>query len=178
MDKTILYIVADSRSGSTLLENILSKSPDIISVGELYHLKEHLDKTGPGHIWDWKCSCGEEFTDCPFWTKVFHELYKDGINEISSTIIVENPSLFSKIFRYKYLLENEANKRVIQLLESIYKAIFKIYSPNVIVDSSKNPAQGYCLYKELGYRVKIIYLKRNISAVALSKKRWWKKMEG
>ena len=48
---TVIYIIADRRSGSTLLENMLSKSEEIISVGELAMLKGHILKEGPGEMW-------------------------------------------------------------------------------------------------------------------------------
>jgi hypothetical protein len=45
---TIIYIMSDNRSGSTLLENILSKSDECFSVGELAMLKGHLLKIWSG----------------------------------------------------------------------------------------------------------------------------------
>ena len=54
---TVIYIISDRRSGSTLLENILSKSNETVSVGELAMLKGHILKEGPGEIWNWNCSC-------------------------------------------------------------------------------------------------------------------------
>ena len=47
---TVIYIISDRRSGSTLLENMLSKSEEIISVGELAMLKGHIYKEGPGRF--------------------------------------------------------------------------------------------------------------------------------
>ena len=45
---TVIYIISDRRSGSTLLENMLSKSEEIISVGELAMIRGHIYKEGPG----------------------------------------------------------------------------------------------------------------------------------
>lgn len=64
--------MSDSRSGSTLLENILSKSPEIISLGELHNLHSHLVKGPMGTITNWKCSCGIQVDQWDFWTDVLN----------------------------------------------------------------------------------------------------------
>src|SRR5690606_36893435 len=90
--KTIIYIMSDVRSGSTLLENILSNSPDIVSVGELHHLDSHLNKGKWGVTWDWKCSCGSEFSDCSFWSTVLENLKEKRLNKIEQTAVSKNRS--------------------------------------------------------------------------------------
>src|SRR5689334_5320337 len=72
----IIYIMADNRSGSTLLENILSKSDECFSVGELAMLKGHLLKEGHGENWNWKCSCGQPLDKCIFWSPIISETYQ------------------------------------------------------------------------------------------------------
>src|SRR5207237_7541437 len=64
---TVIYVMADVRSGSTLLENILSKSDETVSVGELALLKGHILHRGPGIKWNWNCSCGTPVMECSFW---------------------------------------------------------------------------------------------------------------
>src|SRR6476620_7183383 len=64
---TVIYVMADVRSGSTLLENILSKSGETVSVGELALLKGHILHQGPGIKWSWNCSCGTPVLECRFW---------------------------------------------------------------------------------------------------------------
>ena len=67
---TVIYVMSDVRSGSTLLENILSKSGESVSVGEMALLKNHIHRTGPGAKWNWNCSCGEPISACSFWSRV------------------------------------------------------------------------------------------------------------
>ena len=74
---TVIYIISDRRSGSTLLENILSKSIEIVSIGELAMLKGHIEKNGPGDLWNWNCSCGKTIMQCEFWSKVLQYIYND-----------------------------------------------------------------------------------------------------
>src|SRR5690242_9267801 len=75
--KTVIYVVSDRRSGSTLLENILSKSPQVTSLGELNTLKGHILKQGPGERWNWNCACGQPLTLCEFWSPILKNTYED-----------------------------------------------------------------------------------------------------
>ncbi len=128
-EKTILYIVSDIRSGSTLLENILSKSNEVVSVGELHHLDSYIHKGQVGATSGWICTCGQSFTDCNFWNSVKNEMKLSSIKDIKNTTInyVRNPD------------EDELSKQqeTLILLEQIYKAVFKVSKAHVIVDSSK-----------------------------------------
>ena len=163
-NNVIVYIVSDVRSGSTLLENIISKSKEVVSVGELHHLDSHLHKGKWGVTWNWNCSCGESFYNCEFWNGVFTKMDVLNINEIQNTEIkyTLNPTL-----------EEIRNKKTtLKLLDRIYKAIFEVSNVNVIVDSSKNPQQGISIYKNSQFVVKVIYLKRDIRAVTISKNKW------
>jgi hypothetical protein len=73
----VIYLISDRRSGSTLLENILSKSVETVSVGELAMLKGHIEKDGPGELWNWTCSCGQPIMQCEFWSEVLGNIYDD-----------------------------------------------------------------------------------------------------
>ena len=66
----LLYIASDVRSGSTLLDMLLGGHSQIEALGELQFLKSHVRREGTGYSWDWKCTCGADFTDCPFGPKL------------------------------------------------------------------------------------------------------------
>ncbi len=163
--------MSDVRSGSTLLENILSNAPNTISVGELHHLDSHLYKGRWGKTWNWNCSCGKSITDCEFWKKVLHNLEKKNI-KIEDTSIKHFRKNYDKTEKNKII---QHNSKTIKLINHIYTAIFKETNTNVIIDSSKHTDHGIMLYKNSDYKVKIIYLKRDIRAVVFSKARWAKK---
>ncbi len=59
----LVYILAASHSGSTLLAMLLSTHPEICTVGE-------LKATNLGDPQRYRCSCGAWITACPFWSKV------------------------------------------------------------------------------------------------------------
>ena len=55
----------------------------------------------------------------------------------------------------------------------MYNKIFEQTNKPFIVDSSKDPLQALCIYKsERNYDVKIIWLKRDLRAIAVSKIKW------
>jgi len=179
---TVIYIISDRRSGSTLLENILSKSPEVTSVGELAMLKGHVLKQGPGERWDWNCSCGVSITHCDFWQSIL----KDGVEKNCSSFntniewnfkskrlfaVAAFPSIFKK--RLFNIISSKRNGNVAATLNNIYNKIFEQTGRPFIVDSSKDPLQALSIYKsERDYDVKIIWLKRDLRAIAVSKSKW------
>jgi len=165
---TVIYILSNQRSGSTLLENILSKSPQMTSVGELFLLDGHIHKRGPGYAWDWNCSCDKSFTECDFWDKVFEKLQINDPKEIQNTKILPPNGKNSKSIK-------STNDETKSLINKIYAAVSKISGNNIIVDSSKEPFNGTNLYFNSPYNFKFIYLKRDLRAVTISKYKWRKK---
>lgn len=61
---TVLYISGIGRSGSTLLNDLVSQHKDVVSVGEVTRL---LDR---GLVDNQLCGCGQHFSDCSLWTDV------------------------------------------------------------------------------------------------------------
>jgi hypothetical protein len=63
----LVYILAASHSGSTLLAMLLGSHPDICTVGE-------LKATNLGNVEGYRCSCRELIRKCPFWAGITHDL--------------------------------------------------------------------------------------------------------
>lgn len=161
MNKTILYIISDVRSGSTMIENVLSKSDNIVSVGELHHLDSHIHKGKWGKTWGWKCSCGENIEKCDFWLSIVSELRMD-LSHIDKTQMTMSNS------------ENQ-NLKTAKLLNDIYTAIFSVKDCELIIDSSKKPFQGINIYRNSIHNVKFLFVTRDLRAIAISKNKWSKK---
>lgn len=180
--RTIIYVMSDKRSGSTLLENILSKSEETVSVGELALLKNHIFREGAGFRWDWNCSCGSPVKECVFWSKVLEGMNLDSpaFNTKIRWNFKSNRTLAGSILTqvFKGTLQNidkyKINADTIHTLYAIYRKIFDFTGKNFIIDSSKNPVQAYMLYrhKPADIDVKIIGLKRDLRAIAASKRKW------
>ena len=179
---TVIYVMSDVRSGSTLLENILSKSAETVSVGEMALLKNHILRTGPGVRWNWNCSCGLPPVDCPFWSQALQNIsvsdphFNTAVQWNYRSKQMFAGSLFSSFIKNKLLKLNnkKVNQDTIKTNYELYRNIFKITGNKFIVDSSKSPVQAYLTYinKPSDFDVKIINLKRDIRAIAASKCKW------
>lgn len=178
----VIYIMADNRSGSTLLENMLSKSEQCFSVGELALLKGHLLKKGPGERWNWSCSCGKAFNDCSFWAKILvqtnaftSESFQTNSYTNMKNGVLNRISIFPSLFKSKLakIASAPKNLKVAQSIHSLYKLIAEQSGEKIIIDSSKNPIQALSIYKNRkDIRIKIIWLKRDLRAIAVSKQKW------
>lgn len=147
-----------------MLENILSKSNEVVSVGELHHLDSHLHKGKWGSSWNWKCSCGESFDSCKFWTKVFKDMNVLDFDDIKNTEV--------KYEKLSGAVEESKRQATLELLDRIYTSVFNTTGVKVVVDSSKRPLQGKAIYENSSFNVKILYLKRDLRAVVISKNKW------
>ncbi|PIB23023.1 hypothetical protein BFP75_11005 [Maribacter sp. 4G9] len=162
--------MSNQRSGSTLIENILSKSTEIISVGETYLLGGYLHKKGPGSAWDWNCSCGSNLNDCDFWKKIFNRLKLKDLEVIKNTKIIYPKGPDKELIK-------EENKHVATLMNNIYNAVFDITHCSILVDSSKEAYHGISLYRNSQFNFKFIYLKRDLRAVSISRQKWRRKYD-
>lgn len=69
----LVYILAASHSGSTLLAMLLGAHPDICTVGE-------LKATSLGDTDRYLCSCRQKIKQCPFWNSISRDMAKRGID--------------------------------------------------------------------------------------------------
>lgn len=67
----LVYILAASHSGSTLLALLLGRHPEICTVGE-------LKATSLGDPSRYRCSCGAPIRQCPFWASVAEAMGRRG----------------------------------------------------------------------------------------------------
>jgi hypothetical protein len=65
----LVYIGGYGHSGSTLLEYLMTASPQVIACGEVVNVRG----SHPGKR---KCSCGKPANTCPLWGPLFHQLVK------------------------------------------------------------------------------------------------------
>lgn len=61
----LIYVAGYSRSGSTLLDVVLSAHPDAVGIGEVTYLLD--DWSNPLRL----CTCGEPYGACDFWGNLF-----------------------------------------------------------------------------------------------------------
>jgi hypothetical protein len=177
---TVIYIISDRRSGSTLLENILSKSTETVSVGELAMLKGHILHQGPGEIWNWNCSCGQPVLQCTFWSKALRDMYDDHFESKISWPYKSSKALMAAIFpaiaknNLKQFLQTKKNRQTTEDLDALLREIANTSGKKFIVDASKDPLQGLALQACTHVDVKYIWLLRDLRAITFSKLKRWK----
>ncbi len=72
-----IYIAGIEHSGTTLTEQLLSSHPNVLSLGEINsffstsHMRNYMARWG-SHDDVSMCSCGEEWSNCTFWSERTH----------------------------------------------------------------------------------------------------------
>ncbi len=163
----VLYVGGCQRSGSTLLDRMVSQVSGHISTGEIVHLWSR------GLIADELCGCGERFSLCPFWSEV-GQLAFGGWGAIDAGEIVR---LQRRVDRNRYIIfmllpalsprYRRELARYVAILDRLYRAIQRV-GGGVVVDSSKHAATAFLLRRVPSVRLRIVHLVRDSRGVAFS----------
>jgi hypothetical protein len=166
----VVFITGAGRSGTTLLERVISTHDGFWSVGELHHIWERSFRENQ------LCGCGVPFHECPFW------------GEVSLAAFGVEPAEFDEaaVLRHKRSLQRKGHLPTLMLhperlgpsvldyaryLDRLYTMIFRVSGAQAIVDSSKEPRHGLILSALPGVRVHAVHLVRDPRAVAFSWRR-------
>lgn len=175
----LIYIASDVRSGSTLLDLMLGSHSEVSSVGEIQFLTDHFRRQGMGHSWDWKCTCGKDFNDCEFWSKInglVKEKTGDNISDRETWVRrVKQPFPYLTLpnFLFKRMCENKSSLSkgldASSFCWEVVDSISEQTGNTVVVDSSKNAEQFRYLYCWRPSSIKMIHLIRDGRGVVYSK---------
>jgi hypothetical protein len=175
----LVYVLAASHSGSTLLTMLLSAHPDLCSVGE-------LKAAVPGDVDEYSCSCGERIRRCGFWARVCAGMLRRGFDfdlagphvDLQSIGSAYVHRLLQPLHRGR-LLERardavlwlspawRAGYAVVQRrTAALVDTICEVSGPNIIVDSSKYALRLKYLLRNPALDVQIVRLVRDGRAVA------------
>ncbi len=162
----LVYIMGTGRSGTTILEILLSNSRDTISTGELTHVfRDGFQNNN-------NCSCAAKFSDCSFWSKV-----EQGLNFTDDSVkegLLLNRSLEWHHYFIPLFLGLHRKKRIDRYIEKQKLLLHQIRlkaQVKTIIDSSKYPGRALLLSKIFGQKVKIICLTRSPSGLLNSFKK-------
>lgn len=177
----LVYLLAASHSGSTLLAFLLGSHPEICSVGE-------LKLTHLGNVERYRCSCGEPILRCPFWTAVGDRLAAEGhALDFSSTptdFTTRADAWAKRLLRPLHrgpLLEGVRDAALV--LDPLWHphlartqganaalaaAVCSLARKPVIADSSKVGIRLKFLLRNPAFDVKVVRLVRDGRAVALT----------
>ncbi len=166
-----LYIVGDSRSGSTLLQHLLSLQEGVVALGEVHRLQKLVRAGEP-------CACSRPVGECPFWieTALYAGLSVD--NAQTSTAFQALRRWPAQVVAWTALrlgLEKPAREllrreqQVAVNCLALYKAAGELTGNQAVVDTSKDPAQFLHLYLANGDVVRPVLFVRDGRAVVWSK---------
>lgn len=180
MEPTVIYIMGDVRSGTTLIDYLLSCHPDAVSVGEMDNLNVYYCRTGDERFHHWQCSCNKYVQDCSFWSPIIKQVnFSDDFETklTSPAPKLKHISISSKLHREdvnkalndpKYV---EKGKQVAHHCWQLYRQVFEKSGKSIIVDSSKKGFQAYFLNKYREGNIRFVLIERELGAVAYSKLR-------
>jgi hypothetical protein len=165
---SVLYIGGCQRSGSTLLDRMMSQVPGYVSTGEVVHLWSR------GVDANELCGCGLPFLECPFWSEVGRRAF-GGWSEVD---VKEILALQRRVDRNRFIpymlfpVLSTRFRRDLQeysaRLERLYRAISEVSDGAVIVDSSKHASTAFLLRQVRSVRLRVIHLVRDSRGVAFS----------
>jgi len=160
--------MGDGRSGSTLLDSILSNIDNSISVGECHRFWTRFYEN------ESLCGCSDKIGNCTLWSMVDTEL-KDQFDWYDPSEFekrVREIQYYRNFKRIPSLLSTDEWLHFSEVVTTFYTAISNISEKKVIIDSSKSVSWAYMLQQLGDFDVRIIHLERNLTSVANS----WKKM--
>jgi hypothetical protein len=164
-DIRVVFILGYTRSGSTLLEQLLSMAPGTVAVGEMAYLWEQSVRNNS------YCGCGSKWTNCSFWKSILGDLPSPGFQKERSPDTGQFWAFFRDLVRTGRSSDNQHYEHFLKQIESIYLAINGQTGCSVIIDSSKRPFFGLAVSRTQGVSVTFIHLVRDSRGCAFS----WKK---
>ena len=161
MPKKIIYIAGYGRSGSTLLERLLSSHEQIVGIGEAKILFRLQDKG------NFLCACGQPTNACPFWSCVLDRFGPDNTANHENWIVQRRfepiQSLGRHLWRYRSRQRTQYKELMNHLMDSIATALPEYTS--YVIDSSKTShdcsLRPVALSKIAALDVRMIHLVRD-----------------
>lgn len=170
----VLYIAGPSRSGSTILSNILGEIDGFFNAGEL------ID------IWDrginGKCGCGNAMNGCNIWKKVMNASFNNA-ETIDLNEMIRQRDRYAHSYRLTGLSLIPGSKhrllkdtdRYRKCLNKLYGSIQSVVGSKIIIDSSKNTGYAFLLNSLPTIDLFVVHLVRDPRATAYS---WMRKKIG
>jgi len=158
----VVFIVGYTRSGSTLLERLLSIASGTVAVGEMAYLWEPEVRNNS------YCGCGIKWDCCPFWKRVLSAQQCLDFEKDRSPDVPQFWRFFGDLVRRRDSSDDAHYRRFLNQIESIYRAISEQTHQSIIVDSSKGPVFGLAVSRLPGASVTLIHLVRDSRGCAFS----------
>ena len=159
MKPSLIYIGGYGRSGSTLLDTLLSGLPNAWSGGELCWLFSEI-------VAGRRCSCGALLTECSFWTEVLERVRRSEswLGEVGAARLTEQMQRWDSLMGPK-------RRQYASLWRDTLSAIRDVSGAAIIVDSSKSTRKSTWrpdLLSSAGEAVGLLHLVRDPRQVMAS----------
>jgi hypothetical protein len=169
----VLYILGGSRTGSTIVDNVLNEVDGFFSGGEIRFLWERLLE---GRL----CGCRRPLADCPIWSGALKWAFafpEDSRIDVGEVADWQRESL--RIVRtFQVLRAVDGRTRASRSLQAfadvtqrLYRALFDVTGARVVVDSSKRASNAAMLGMLSDVEPYFLHLVRDPRAVAHSRQR-------
>lgn len=153
---SLIYLLGAGRSGTTLLATVLNNHPQIRTLGEMHQFLEHLKDNKP-------CSCGLPLANCDNWSPIVKQL------KFTKTEIRTNFQFTSDKEEHSnipgLLLLNKNQSKYLESQNLVFETIGTIHPEKWLLDSSKYIARYLLLKKSSKYKLKGIYMVRDVRGV-------------
>ena len=173
---TVIFILAAPKSGSTLLQILLSKNKSTFAIGERQIPSDKMN-----------CSCGKNVKNCQFWSKIIEKNENKILNFFSPKTHLETYIFFNEINNLSsknFIIDNSKNTIFLKncLLNNNYfnlKIVGLIRNPIEIIDAQKKKRiihdvkKGMSIFKTskmiFGYTIAQILLYKKLSSIIFYK---------
>ena len=161
----VIAIAGIGRSGSTLLDRVLSQTPGLVAVGEVRRIFH--PSTSP-------CGCGATKEECPFWSAVRARAFGGELPLGQRPMRVYNNAVRMRALpivpggAHWSPGTAPARTRYFDATHRLFEAILAEAGADAILDSSKEPRRAWLMSRDPRFDVRIIHLTRDPRATAAS----------
>ncbi|HEX2418636.1 MAG TPA: sulfotransferase [Micromonosporaceae bacterium] len=174
MTTRVLYITGWCRSGSTLLGNLLNELDGVVHVGELHYLWANGVLGAGTNSW---CGCGGPIRGCALWSSVLAQ-FGDHPSRLAAQMVAAQQRLLRTRHTGERLAEAMGSSATppevivaLNRMAALYLAIARRSNAELVVDSSKYPAEAAALCGRSDLDVRVLHLVRDPRATAHSWRR-------
>lgn len=167
----VLYITGMMRCGSTMIGNVLGEAERALHVGELHFLwRNGILHEGTNT----SCGCGETLSECPLWSDVLSAEVAADRHVAAAVEAVQATRLRARHTPARLAeslgpLRTPADVRwVTEVTAELYRAAAGTAGAEVVVDSSKYPAEAAALLGRDDLDVRVLHVVRDARATTHS----------
>ncbi len=163
----VLFLGGLGRSGTTLVERVLSQLPGVVALGEVVHLWER------SLINDEPCGCGAPFSKCAFWRRVGEVAFGgwaavDAEHVLALRRSVDRTRFIPQLSRGRSRPAPADLAEYLSYYQRLYEAAALVSGADLVLDSSKHASLAFCLRHAPDVDLHVVHCVRDSRAVAYS----------